>query len=103
MLFNQKIYQPASKTRSANVALSIAHTFAGCDTNSAVYRFGETSIFKKFKNSKQLRNITDIFYKDGQYPQTVGTAAMSFFSSFEVLHSSSLSHFLRYVKRNTTI
>ena len=68
--------------------LLFAHAFTDCDTTSSIYRFGETSIFKNLENSKRLRNIANIFYKDGQNPQAIGTVAISF---FEALHSSSLS------------
>ena len=59
--------------------LLFSYAFTGYDTTSAIYQFGKSSIFKKLKNSKQPRNIADIFYKDGQNPQTIGTAAISFF------------------------
>ena len=61
-----------------------AHAFTGCDTTSAIHKFGKTAIFKKLDNSKQLRNIADIFYKDNQNPEQIGSATINF---FEVLHS----------------
>ena len=63
-----------------------APVFTGCDTTSAVYQFGKTSIFKKLKNSKRVRNIADI-YKNGQNPQTIGTAAFIFFLSSTLVKS----------------
>ena len=61
--------------------LLFVHAFTGCDTTSAIYQFGKTSIFKKLKNSKRLRNIADILYKNGQNPLTTGTAAISSFEA----------------------
>ena len=60
--------------------LLFAHAVTGCDTTSAIYQFVKTSIFKKLKNSKRVRNIADIFYKNGQNPQIIGTAAFIFLS-----------------------
>ena len=76
-----------------------APIFTGCDTTSAVYQFGKTSIFKKLKNSKRVRNIADI-YKNGQNPQTIGTAAFIFFFK---LYTCQVSHFLRFVRRNSNL
>ena len=74
--------------------LLFAYAFTGCGMSSAIYRFGKTSIFKKLNNLKQLRNITDIFYKDGQNPCTIQTAAIRCFWSFSILG---------FVKRNTMV
>ena len=48
--------------------LLLAHAFNGCDATSAMYRFGKTSIFKKLKISKRVRNVADVLYKNGQNP-----------------------------------
>ena len=59
--------------------LLFAHAFTGSDSTSAIYQFGKTSIFKKLRNSKWVRNIADI-YQNGQNPQTICTAAFIFLS-----------------------
>ena len=72
-----------SKTRGATLPyLLFAHAFTGCDmtsTYSAIYLPSKTFIFKKLKRSKRLRNSADIS-KNGQNPQTIGTAAFIFLS-----------------------
>ena len=68
--------------------LLFAHAFTGCDTTSAIHRFGKSSIFTKLQHSKQLRLIADIFNKSEQTPEQIGTASISFFES---LHSPNLS------------
>ena len=84
MIFNQRSYQPASKTMGANVALCIVcHAFTSCDKISVIYLFQKTSLFKKLRNSKKLRNIADIFYKDQQNPKTTGTTAITFFEALQ--------------------
>ena len=83
MLFYHTSYQTVSKTRGATLPyLLFAHAFTGCDmtsTYSAIYLPSKTFIFKKLKRSKRLRNSADIS-KNGQNPQTIGTAAFIFLS-----------------------
>ena len=64
--------------------LLFAHAFTGSDSTSAIYQFGKTSIFKKLRNSKWVRNIADI-YQNGQN------------------HTCHISHFLRLVGRNSNL
>ena len=89
MLFNQRSYQTVSKTRGPTLPyLLFAHAFTDCDMNStysAIYLLGKTFIFEKLKHSKRLRNSADIS-KNGQNPQTIGTAAF-IFSSFTLVTS----------------
>ena len=65
----RKIISQLSKRGEATLpCLLFAHAFNGCDTTSAMYRLGKTSIFKKLKNSKRIRNVADVLYKNGQNP-----------------------------------
>ena len=43
--------------------LLFAHAFTGCDTTSAIHKFGKNTIFRKLESSKPLRSIGDIFSK----------------------------------------
>lgn len=58
--------------------LLFAHAFTGCDTTSAIHRFGKLSIFKKFHNH-QLMQIADMFYSDIRSPDEIGNATIHFF------------------------
>ncbi|CAK8688755.1 unnamed protein product [Clavelina lepadiformis] len=64
--------------------LLFAHAFTGCDTTSAVHKFGKISVFEKLKSSS-LRNVADVFYEDDVSPDQVGRASIRF---FELLNSS---------------
>lgn len=68
--------------------LLFAHAFTGCDTTSAIHRFGKTAIFKRLENSKDLREIADMFNKNQQTPEEIGKATIAF---FEALHSPTSS------------
>ena len=61
-----------------------AHAFTGCDTTSSIYRFGQTKILSKLKNSGELKNIVEQFYTRDLTPENVGKAAIQF---FELLYS----------------
>ena len=92
LLFNQKSYQPASKTTGAKVALFIVCScFRWLWYDFSRLLIQEDFYFQKApqkkNNKKKSERLRNIFYKDGQNPQTIRTAAISF---FETLHSSSL-------------
>ena len=59
--------------------LLFAHAFTGCDTTSAIHKFGEKTIFLENLSSKTLRSIADIFSKDHQTPEQIRTATINFF------------------------
>jgi len=65
--------------------LLFAHAFTGCDTTSAIHKFGKNTIFSENLSSKTLRSIADIFSKDHQTPEQIRTATINFF--FATLHS----------------
>ena len=64
--------------------LLFAHAFTGCDTISAIHRFGKVSLFKKLQNAN-LSQIANAFYKDDKLPEDIGDATICF---FELLNSS---------------
>ena len=65
--------------------LLFAHAFTGCDTTSAIHRFGKLSIFKKLQSSSELKNIANKFHEDSVLPDDIGNAMICF---FEQMHSS---------------
>ena len=67
--------------------LLFAHAFTGCDTTSAIYKFGKTSLFKKLSTSSTLKKPAATFYED-KLPEEVGNVCIRF---FELLHSPSES------------
>ena len=48
------------------------HTMAGCDTTSAIFNFGKTTIFSKLEKSRELRVIVQKFYSDNVTPEEIG-------------------------------
>ena len=67
--------------------LLFAHAFTGCDTTSAIHKFGKTGLFKKLSTSSSLRKTAATFYED-KLPEEVRNAYIRF---FELLHSPSES------------
>ena len=67
--------------------LLFAHAFTGCDTTSAIHKFGKTGLFKKLSTSSALRKTAATFYED-KLPEEVGNACIQL---FELLHSPSYS------------
>ena len=63
-----------------NYVLSV-YAFTGCDTTSAILRFRKTAIYKKLRNSTELKNIADTFYEDDQLPDDIGKASIEFFET----------------------
>ena len=55
--------------------LLFAHALTVCDTSST-YNFGETSIFKKLKDSAALANSGDVFYEEFKRPEEIGNACI---------------------------
>ena len=74
--------------------LLFAHAFTGCDTTSAVHKFGKISIFGKLK-SKKLKTVAARFYEDDLSPDEIGSALIRF---FELLHSP--SHNLKQIRKH---
>ena len=65
--------------------LLFAHAFTGCDTTSAIHRFGKLSIFKKL-TSAQVSQIANEFYESEKLPEDIGDITIRL---FEFLYSSS--------------
>ena len=62
--------------------LLFAHAFTGCDTTSAIHKFGKTGLFTKLSTLSDPRKTATIFYED-KLPEEVGNACIRF---FELLH-----------------
>ena len=64
--------------------LLFTHALIGCNTTSAIHKFGKISIFGKLKSSS-LRSIANVFYEDDVSPDKNGRALIRF---FKLLNSS---------------
>ncbi|KAI4476357.1 hypothetical protein M0804_013672 [Polistes exclamans] len=53
------------------------HAITGCDTSSAMYRKGKTSVFKLFEKN-DLTNCAKVFTKINSTPQTINTEGIRF-------------------------
>ena len=62
---------------------------AGCDTTSAIFNFGKTTIFSKLEKSRELRVIAQEFYSDNVTPEEIGGCTEEFFLDF-VFHCRGL-------------
>ena len=51
------------------------HAFTGCDTTSAIHKFGKTGLFKKLSTSSALRKTAATFHED-KLPEEVGNACI---------------------------
>ena len=75
-----------------------APVFTGCDTTSAVYQFGKTSIFKKLKlktSKKYCRHLQ-------KWTKSTNNWYCSIYFFFK-LYTCQVSHFLRFVRRNSNL
>ena len=74
-----------------------AHAFTGCDTTSAIYNFGKTSIIMKLQGDRQLTEIASVFYENQKSPQEVGNASIQI---FEKLNFSGNATSLQQIRKN---
>ena len=80
--------------------LLFAHDFTGCDTTSAIYKFGKIAIFKKIHDSKHLKNFAAEFYNNNKLPEDIGNTECLYSSIGSTLAQSTKKKYDEMVMSN---
>lgn len=74
------------------------HAWSGCDTTSATYGHGKTSLIKKITSSKDLRDILKKFENTESTPEEIGAAGIKIFILLYGGKKNDTLNNLRYAK-----
>ena len=78
--------------------LLFLHAWSGCDTTSATFGQGKTSLMKRFKESKELQQISSLMSENTTTAEQIGKAGMRLFViTYGGKQEDSLNS-LRYIK-----